>query len=48
MLGSSVYHLGECKFNANYFVIGNNHENSSALNKDSITFSETSVPVICI
>jgi hypothetical protein len=45
VLESFVYRLGECKFNAPEFVVGSNHETSSTLKKDSITFCETSVRI---
>jgi hypothetical protein len=45
VLENFAYQLGECKFNANEVVVGSNHETCSALKKDSITFSETSVRI---
>jgi hypothetical protein len=45
VLESFVHQSGECKFSANEVVVGSNHETSSALKKDSITFSKTSVRI---
>jgi hypothetical protein len=43
VLESFIYQLAECKFIANEVIVRSNHETSSALKKDAITFSETSV-----